>query len=276
MTTETLSGEQPAIADETTVQETEVSADAAPAVTDTDDNAEPRRKSGAEARIDELTRLRREAERDRDYWRDHATRQQPAKPEPVVAEKPKAPPTLEQYNYDEAAYQAALVAHVKEEAARQVREEFRREQAELTEKQRTEAWRKRESEFAAKTPDYRDKAHYAPVSDVMVEIIKDSQKGPELAYYLGNNPDESRSIAQMSERQAALALGRIEAKLEKPSAPAPAPKPVSKAPPPPPKIEAADSAPRVSTTSPDSDSMSDDEWVKAERARLARKVKRNA
>ena len=276
MTTETDSGEQPAIADETTVIETEVPADAAPAVTDTDDNAEPRRKSGAEARIDELTRLRREAERDRDYWRDHATRQTTAKPAVVEPEKPKALPKLGDFNYDEAAYQAALTEHVSAEAARKVREEFRKEQAQLTERQREDSFRKRESEFSAKTPDYQDKAYRAPISDVMADIIKDSEKGPELAYYLGSNPDESRSIAQMSERQAALALGRIEAKLDKPPAPVPAPKPVSKAPPPPPKIEASDAAPRVSTTSPDSDSMSDDEWVKAERARIARKVKRNA
>jgi hypothetical protein len=276
MTTETPSGEQPAIADETSVDETEALADAAPAVTDTDENAEPKRKSGAEARIDELTRLRREAERDRDYWREHATRQTPAKPEAVEPEKPKPVPKLEDFNYDEAAYQAALTAHVTAEAARQVREEFRKEQEQLTAKQRTEAWRKRESDFAAKTPDYKDKAYYAPISDVMADIIKDSDKGPEIAYYLGNNPDESRGIAQMSERQAAVAIGRIEAKLEKPSAPEPTPKPVSKAPPPPPKIEATDSTPRVSTTSPDSDKLSDDEWVKAEQARIARKVKRNA
>jgi hypothetical protein len=266
MTTETLSGEQPAIADETTVLQTEVPADAAPAVTDTDDNAEPRRKSGAEARIDELTRLRREAERDRDYWRDHATRQTPAPPAAAEPDKPKAAPTLEKFNYDETAYQAALVAHVKDEAARQVRDEFRKEQAELTEKQRTESWRKRESEFAAKTPDYKDKAYYAPISDVMADIIKDSEKGPELAYYLGDNPDESRSIAQMSERQAALALGRIEAKLGKPPAPAPAPKPVSKAPPPPPKIDATEPA-----VDKDPTQMSDTEFAKWRKRQIAQR-----
>jgi hypothetical protein len=272
MTTETVSGEQPAIADETTVLETEVSADAAPAVTDTDDNAEPRRKSGAEARIDELTRLRREAERDRDYWRDHATRQQPAKPEPVIAEKPKPLPKLEDFNYDEAAYQAALTEHVSAEAARKVRAEIQREQAQQTERQREESFRKREAEFVAKTPDYQDKAYRAPISDVMADIIKDSDKGPELAYYLGSNPDESRSIAQMSERQAALALGRLEAKLEKPSAPAPAPKPVSKAPPPTPSIEGSEPAITVTPDSPESDEKwSAEEWAKRRNKQLAKR-----
>lgn len=270
MTTETLSGEQPAIAENSST-DVEVTADAAPAVTGTDDNAEPRRKTGAEARIDELTRLRREAERDRDYWREHATRQNPAQQTAAAHEQPKAVPKLEDFNYDEAAYQIALVAHVKDEAARQVRDEFRKEQEQLTQKQRIESWRKRESEFAAKTPDYEDKAYRAPIPDEAADIIRDCENGPAVAYYLGDHPDEARALHGLSATAMARVIGRIEAKLEAPAAPALASKPVSKAPPPPPKIDATEPAVAKSLDDPD---LTDAEFEKIRRRQIAQRRNR--
>jgi hypothetical protein len=46
-----------------------------PAVTDADENEVVRAAKGVTKRIDELTRLRRDAERDRDHWRELALRQ---------------------------------------------------------------------------------------------------------------------------------------------------------------------------------------------------------
>lgn len=251
-------------------------AESSTAAEESGDSSPRPKKDGVSERINELTRLRREAERNAQYWREQAMRQTPAKPETVTTEAPKAAPKLEDFNYDEAAYQAALTAHVTTEAARQVREEFRKEQEQLTQKQKVESWRKRAADFSAKTPDYEDTAYGAPIPDEAADIIMDCENGPEIAYYLGKHPDEAKALEGMSEAGMARAIGRLEVRLSVPPAPAPAPKPVSKAPPPTPKIEATEGAPRVSTTSPDSDSMSDAEWVKAEQARLARKVKRNA
>lgn len=251
-------------------------AESSPAVNDADESSEPKPK-GVQKRIDELTRLRYDAERDRDYWRDLATRQQPqATPETAKPEAPKPLPKLEDFNYDEAAYQQALFKHASEEAARQVREELRREQEQKQKQERVKSWKTREAEFIAKTPDYKQVAYYAPISDAMADVIQESELGPQIAYYLGKHTAEAEQIAQLDPVRAACALGRIEARLEKPAAPPPPPKQVSKAPPPPPKIEATDATPRVSTTSPDSDKLTDDEWVKAERARLQRKQKRVA
>lgn len=261
MTETVVQAQEPAIADQTS---TEVSADAAPAVTDADEATTG--KPPVQKRIDELTRLRREAERDRDYWRDQASRQPQAKPETVAPEAPKPPPKLADYNYDEAAYQAALTAHVTEEAARKVREEFRKEQAQLTERQRAESWAKRQAEFAAKTPDYEEKAFYAPITKEVAEIVKDLEKGPAVAYYLGEHPDEARAISAMSERQAAIAIGRIEAKLDQPAAPASTPKPVSKAPPPPPQIEAVEPA-----VNKDPSQMTDAEFAKWRKRQIAQR-----
>lgn len=226
-----------AIEPETVETPVEEQAESSPAVTDADESSEPKPK-GIQKRIDELTRLRYDAERERDHWRQMAMREAP-KP-PAEPEKPKALPKLEDFNYDEAAYQTALFNHASAEAARQVREELKREEQQRQQQERVKSWKTRETEFKAKTPDYESVAHYAPMSDAMVQVITESEIGPEIAYFLGKNPETAERIAQLDPVKAAREIGRLEAKLEKPSAPAPAAKPVSKAPPPPPKIDATD------------------------------------
>jgi hypothetical protein len=262
-----------AIAPETTEQVEQVQAESSPAVTDADESSEPKPK-GVQKRIDELTRLRHEAQRERDHWRELAMRQQaPAKQEAPQADKPKALPKLEDFNYDEAAYQAALITHATQEASRKVREELRAEEAERQKAERAKSWKTRENEFKAKNPDYEDVVYTAPISDAMADLIMESEIGAELAYYLGKNTDEASRIAQLDPVKAARELGRIEAKLEKPPAApvAPRPPPVSKAPPPPPRIEATESAAPIRADSPDSDKLSDAEWMRLRNKQVARK-----
>src|SRR5689334_5427715 len=57
--------------------------------------------SGVQKRLDELTRNWRQAERDRDHWREQATRNQsqPAQPQAAQGE-----PSLEQFNGDAAKF----------------------------------------------------------------------------------------------------------------------------------------------------------------------------
>lgn len=263
MTETVVPGSEPAIADQTpVVDETAGPADPAPAVTDADEATTG--KPPVQKRIDELTRLRREAERDRDYWRDQASRTPQAQPA-AQADAPKAAPKLADFNYDESAYQAAATAYAREEAAEAAREVFRKEQEQLTEKQRAESWNKRQSEFMAKTPDYEEKAFYAPISKEVAQIVMDLEQGPAVAYYLGEHPNEARAISAMSERQAAVAIGRIEAKLEKPAAPVQKPA-VSKAPPPTPKIEAVEPA-----VSKDPSEMTDAEFAKWRKRQIAQR-----
>jgi hypothetical protein len=262
-------GSEPALVATPVVKEITSTAESTPAVTDANEKpVTPPAEEPVQKRINQLTWQARQAERERDFFRDQLQRQTPAKPEPVAAEGPKAAPKLEDFNFDEVAYQAALTAHVTAEAARQVREEFRKEQEQLTQKQKVESWRKRESEFAAKTPDYQDTAYYAPIPDGAAEIIKDCENGPEIAYYLGKHPDEAKALHGLSEAAMARAIGRIEAKLEVPPAPVPAPKPVSKAPPPPPKIEATEPAITKSWNDP---ALSQEEFNKRRRQVIAQR-----
>lgn len=265
--TETVTGVEPAIADLTPV-DTEVTADAAPAVTDADDSQDPKRKPGAEARISELTRFRRDAERDRDYWREQAMRTTPASPATAQPEAPKKAPTLADYDYDEAKFSEAFAKHVSAETARQVREDLRKEETERTQRERKDTFVKREKDFATKHTDYEELTRdpSLPITKTMVELVEETENGPGVLYYLANNRDEAAHIARMDERSAARAIGRIESKLEGPVKPAPPPKPVSKAPPPPPQIEAVEPA-----VSKDPSEMSDAEFAKWRRRQIAQR-----
>jgi hypothetical protein len=237
-------GSEPALVATPVVEEITSTAESTPAVTDANEKpvTTPPAEEPVQKRIDKLTWQARQAERDRDFWRAQA-QQTPAQPA-AEPETPKEPPKLADFDFDEVAYQKAVTEHVTAEAARQVREEFRKEQEQLTTKQRREAFLKRESAFAAKHEDYLEKTRdpSLPITTTMVELLQDTETGPEVFLYLANHPDEATRIAEMDDKAAARAIGRIEAKLEVPPAspaPVPAPKPVSKAPPPPPKIEAA-------------------------------------
>ena len=262
--TETVPGSEPAIAEPTPV-ETEVAADPAPAVTDADEVSAG--KPPVQKRIDELTRLRREAERDRDYWRQQAARQTPA-PQAAEPDAPKPRPKLADFGYDEDKYQAALSEHLKAETAREVREQLRQEEAQKTERQRRETFSKKEREFASKHADYMDltRDETLPITQTVARLAAESEMGPDLLYYLANNRDEAAEIAQMDDLAAARAIGRIESKLEKSNAPASPPKPVSKAPPPPPKIEAVEPA-----VTKDPSEMTDAEFAKWRRRQIAQR-----
>lgn len=57
-----------------------------------------------------------------------------------------------------------------------------------------------------------------PVSAAMAEVMVASEQGAEIAYYLGQNPQEAARIAKLTPAQAGAALAKIEAQLEKPAA----------------------------------------------------------
>jgi len=108
-----------------------------------------------------------------------------------------------------------------------------------------------------------------PITTYMAEAIKSSDVGPDVAYWLGTNPKEASRISRMSPLLQAKEIGRIEAKIatEPPvrkttSAPAP----IS------PVTARASGNPSYDTTDPRSTkTMSDSEWIEAERRRQMKK-----
>jgi hypothetical protein len=108
-----------------------------------------------------------------------------------------------------------------------------------------------------------------PITDYMAQAIKSSDVGPDVAYWLGTNPKEASRISRLSPLLQAKEIGRIEAKIatEPPvrkttSAPAP----IS------PVTARASGNPSYDTTDPRSTkTMSDSEWIEADRRRQMKK-----
>lgn len=263
--TETPQAEGPALVEEPVVEDT--GAESTPAVTETD--ADRPKVDPIQKRFDKLTWEKHEIARERDWLRQQVQRQTPDKPA-AVPETPKKAPTLADHNYDEVAYQAALVEHVKTETARSIREDLRKEDAERSAQKRRDEFGKREQTFAAKHADYLEKTRDSslPISQAMVDLLQESDTGPDVLYHLANHPDEALKVSQMDATSAARAIGRLEAKLESPAPKPIPPKPVSQAPPPPPQIEAVEPAVTKSLSDP---TLSDTEFRKIRKRQIAQR-----
>lgn len=228
-------------------------------------DAEPKKKGkGVQKRLDELTRQREDAKRERDYWRQMAMQGQPQQtqpaPEPVTHPQQSAAPRVEDFPND---YEAYLVARAKHEVWTEINAQ---QQAAREAAARTEAAR-RQREVAAKVEAIREKyedydAVVSAVDDVVLpaalrEAVADSEITGELAYHLAKNPAELRRLAALSPIAAVRELGRIESKLMAPPPPAPPPPPAKapKAPPPIKPVNAGDKAVR------DPASMSMEEYI---------------
>ncbi len=240
-------------------QNTEDSADS----DGSDAPARPKNK-GVGKRINELTKEKHDALREREYWREEAERlraqQQPRQEprEPQAAESSNGEKTLEDFDYDQMAFMRYLA---KEEAARTL---YARDQY-IEQSKRQQTFQEAEAAFIAEHPDYQDvvSAPHVPLTQQVSAVIREADNPPAIAYYLATHLDEAAAIAQMHPIQMARAIGRIEHSLSAPERPATPPSPpttVTKAPAP---VATLKSAGKVSK---DLDEMSMTEYV-AERNR---------
>lgn len=235
-------------------------AESAPAVTNADEES-TEVVAPVQKRIDELTRKRRDAERDAEYWRAQALRAQPH-PEPQTvkpAEPPQAGKKLSDFGYDEAQYQEYLFEQAEQRAVKAAETVLTRKQEESSRMHAITAHKAREAKFAKDVPDYFEVAHYAPITESMAQLVIESDQSAELAYHLGKNPEIAAKIAQLPPLAQAREMGRLEAKL----AEKPRPSTVSSAPPPAPRLENAGNPGSFSKPdAPESDKLSDAEWTR--------------
>ena len=134
-----------------------------------------------------------------------------------------------------------------------------------------ESYHEKEEEARSKYEDFEQVAYNPklPITNVMAEAIQSSDIGPELAYHLGTNPKEAERISRLSPLSQAKEIGRIEAKL----AADPPVKRTSSAPAPISPVSARSTgSPAYDTTDPRSiKTMTDSQWIEAERARQRKK-----
>ncbi len=172
----------------------------------------PPKKKSAQERIDEITRARREAEREREYWKQVALERE--KPEPPPVQKPPSflppRPTLDQFETT-TAYEDALFAwrdNVKDIETRVARHREANDEALRTFNERSKSLRKEHEDF--------DEVIEAPVfSPVMRITLLNSENGPLVAYHLGlpENKDEADRIRKLPLELQPYELGKLETKL---------------------------------------------------------------
>lgn len=209
-------------------------------------------------RINEITRARREAERERDYWRQQAeTRPQAASQQYAQSE---GPPSIDQYQ-DVGEWSRAMTDYAVRQAEARVEDRFRGNEQQRTQQQLIEQFEARSSTYAAANPGFEDRlaelGRSVQFAFPVVEAIGLSEHGPAITDYLAQHLDEADRIARLPPHIAALHLGRIEAKVSAPKS-----KPVTKAPDPAPTLGGGAAASR------DPERLGIDDWMAQRRSQL--------
>ncbi len=150
-----------------------------------------------------------------------------------AGEVTKAPQEVD-FNGDYQAYERAQRAFETEQAVRRVLDESATNNRAAREQELRNAqvtlYRERVTEAKSAISDFEQVVNSASgidVRDEVADLIRESEKGPYLAYHLAKNPDQLRGLNAMTPVQAARELGRLEARLSAPppkkqtSAPAP-------------------------------------------------------
>lgn len=215
--------------------------------------AEPPKKT-AQDRINELTRKRREAEREAEYWKSKATQPETPKAEAT------GEPSLDQFETTEQ-YVKALVRWERKQDEResQAAKDKREEDEALS------SFQRRADKLRAEAEDFDEVVESTPFTPYMRKTIAQSDNGPAVAYYLGQNKEIAEKLCSLSPDKQIYELGKLETKIllaketKKVSA---APKPIS-------PVGMGGGAKEK-----DPSDMSDDEWYAWEKKQQLEKLKK--
>lgn len=188
-------------------------------------------KGGFQRRIDELTRRvaeeRREKERLLALVETTVKRPETAQQAPEVVEPQRDQfETYEEYLDARAAYKAEKALETRMQALERQRAE-QAERSRAVEMQR--AWSTRLAQAAEKIPDFFDVvggATSVEMTPAMNQAIVESDAGPQVAYFLAQNPAEAARIAALSPARQAAEIGKLEDKVSKPAKASSAPEPI--------------------------------------------------
>lgn len=194
-----------------------------------DPEQEPKKRADQNSfdqRIGQLRAQKTAAEAEAIFARQEATR--------LRGELQKISQTpIDQMSYEQ--QQAAQMRH-------SIKEERFQEKVAEVEQATHRARQARAESFAAKVesvkdrmPDFDQVFETVTISDVAADLIAESDKGPEIAYWLGKNPAQAVRIANLPAHLQGAEIARLEARLTVPS------KRTTAAPPPPPQVGASSS-----------------------------------
>lgn len=136
---------------------------------------------------------------------------------PTQTQTEAARPTIEQFDYDQDAYNAALIKYETTQAI----EQFQARQTEAQkaqEQQRIQnAFNERVAKFTEKAPDYVEKVNgmFNTLGTAMPQHVVEAimKKGPEVAYYLSDHLDVAAELTNMDALSSGIMIGEISAQL---------------------------------------------------------------
>lgn len=155
---------------------------------------------GVQKRIDKLTARLRDAE---------SKLAEAAKP----AEADDKEPKIEDFDFDSDKYEEAKIAYrVRKELSNA--EKAKLEASERQKQQKViESAKVKFDEAGDRFDDFDDVVYKNPyVTNDMVQAVFFSDVGPDIAYYLGKNPEESQRIAALPAARQMIEIGKLEAR----------------------------------------------------------------
>lgn len=194
------------IVDQTAPPPVEPTTPTAPVV---DAAADPARKP-VQPRIDELTRERHEAQRERDYWRTRAE----AAEVPAPAEAPAKPKAVDFDDYG-AFVEALADWKADQKIDAKLAERDTRTAAQKQGEERVSNWQTRVEKVRAAIPTYDEvmSTSTVPVSKIVEAELLDDERGPEIAMHLTLHPEIADKLNRMDQRTAAREIGRLSGSL---------------------------------------------------------------
>lgn len=228
-----------------------------------DDQAEQKHTlpKGVQKRIDRLTRDKYRLQAELDVARRQPQQAQPRSP----AANANGAPKPEQFR----TYEEFLEARAEWKAEQKVsavlgefQEHTRRQSAEAEQGRLAQTWEERVGKALEMYDDFEEVALSPdlPISEAMMAALVRTEKGPDVAYYLGKHRDVAAQLSTLDPYSAALRIGEIAATLSRP-----APKKTTNAP------EPINPVGARASTSKDPSTMTDAEFAAWRRDQIKRR-----
>jgi len=222
-------------------------------------------KRGFERRIEKFNQKLSAKEAEIEYWKRVALGQ-PA--EPQSAPQPQGKPKFSDYN-DIEAYTDALTDWKLNGALSQVQQQTQFATVANTYEQRLSQFKQTVPDFDAVMSEFV--ADYGDLNiPEVLEVAMESDVGPNMAYYIAQNPEIIDTLAKLPPRRRYIELGKLEDKVRAPkqTAPAPETKKISAAPAP---VKPVKGTGKVESNDLSDPNLSYTDWLKRREATLKRK-----
>lgn len=164
-------------------------------------------------RINKITAEKHTERREKEDWKRRYTELEENQ-KPAVTKAP----TLEDYDYDEAAFNAASISYQVREGMASESQRLQKEgiatQQEAANQQRADSFNAQVAEVTLQHPDYQERIKTLPeFKQETLDAIMSSDKGAEIALALSEQLDLADEIANASPMVAAMKLGELSARL---------------------------------------------------------------